>query len=78
MKFWDYRMRWVCKVMQITSTQAGGLGGRTLIESVTGETVDISKYLDFGFYDQVWYHENAGLGERLTGRWLGSPIVLGA
>ena len=60
-KFWDYGMRWVCKVMQRTSAQEGGLGGRTLIESVTGKTVDISKYLDFGFYDQVWYHENAGI-----------------
>ena len=39
-----------------TSTQAGGLGGRTPIESITGEIVDISEYLDFGFYDQVWYH----------------------
>ena len=56
--------------MQRISTQVGGLGGRTLIESVTGETVDISEYLDFGFYDQIWYHENAGLRERLLGRWL--------
>ena len=57
--------------MQRTSTQAGGLCRRTPIESVTGETVDISEYLDFGFYDQVWYHENTWLGERLPGRWLG-------
>ena len=61
-KFWDYGMICVCKVMQRTSTQAGRLGGRTLIESVTSETVYISEYLDFGFYDHVWYHENAGLG----------------
>ena len=26
-KFWDYGMRWVCEVMQITLNQAGGLGG---------------------------------------------------
>ena len=26
-KFWDYGMRWVCEVIQRTSTQAGGLGG---------------------------------------------------
>ena len=38
---------------------------------MTGETVDISEYLDFGFYDRVWYHENVGLGERLHGIWLG-------
>ena len=44
-KFWDYGMRWVCEVMQRTSTQAGGLNGCTPIESVTGETTDISEYL---------------------------------
>ena len=64
-------MQWVFEVMQRNSTQAGGLGGRTPIESVTGETADISEYLDFGFYEQVWYHENAGLRERLPGSWLG-------
>ena len=52
-KFWDYGMRWVCEVMQRTSTQSGGLDGLTPIELVTGETVDISKYLYFGFYDQI-------------------------
>ena len=77
-KLWDYGMRWVCEIMQRTSTQAGGLNGCTPIESVTGETADISEYLDFGFYDRVWYHENAGLGERLHGRWLGVSHRVGS
>ena len=77
-KFWDYGMRWVCKVMQRILAQEVGLGGHTPIESVTGETVDISEYLDFGLYDQVWYHENAGLGERLLGRWLGVYHCVGS
>ena len=64
-------MRWVCEIMQRTSTEAGELNGCTPMELVTGETADKSEYLDFAFYDQVWYHENAGLGERLSGRWLG-------
>ena len=67
----DYGMQWVCKTMKQTSTQAGVLAGFTPIESVTGQTVDILEYLDSGFYDRVWYHENAGLGERLHERWLG-------
>jgi hypothetical protein len=29
------------------------------------------EYLDFGFYDWVWYKDNAGLGESYIGRWLG-------
>ena len=76
--FWDYGMRWVCEVMQRTSTQAGGFNGCTPIESVTGETTDISEYLDFGFYDSVWYHENAGLGERLRGCWFGVSHRVGS
>ena len=77
-KFWDYGMRWVCEVMQRTSTQAGGLDGCTPIESLTGETTDISEYLNFGFYDSVWYHENAYLGERLPGCWLGVSHRVGS
>jgi hypothetical protein len=38
---------------------------------VTGETVNISEYLNFGFYDHVSYKENAGLGMTSIGRWLG-------
>jgi len=32
----------------------------------------------FGFYDSDWYHENAGLGERLPGRWLGVSHRVGS
>ena len=76
-RLWGYGMRWVCKTMQKTYTQAGGLSGCTPIESVTGKNVDISEYLDFGFYDWVLYHENAGLGERLHVKWLGVSHRIG-
>jgi hypothetical protein len=57
--------------MQRTSTQAGGLRGACPLEEVTGETVHISEYLDFGFYDHLSFKENAGLGATQIGRWLG-------
>ena len=41
------------------------------LENITGETKEISNYFDFGFYDQVWFHENFGLGEQGLGCWLG-------
>ena len=41
------------------------------MEQVTGVTPEKSEYLDFGFYDWVWYRDNAGLGENSCGRWLG-------
>ena len=68
---WDYGMVCVSEVMSLTFTTAGGLNGCVPHTHVTGETSDISEYLDFGFYDQIWYKDNAGLGPLRPGRWLG-------
>ena len=64
-------MRWVCETMQRTHLRTNRVDGGVPLEKVTGETVDISNYLEFGFYDRVWYRDNAGLGEQKIGRWLG-------
>ena len=42
--------------------------GRTSIEIITGETPDISEYIDFGFYDWVMYRSTTGFGELSLGR----------
>jgi hypothetical protein len=70
-RLWDYGFRWVCEIQNRTSNTARGLNGRCPLAKVTGESVDITEYLDFGFYDWVWFKENAGLGETKVGRWLG-------
>ena len=41
------------------------------LQNVTGETIDISEYLDFSLYDPVWYKDNAGTTPIKPGRWLG-------
>ena len=71
-------MRWVCEVMQGTHVRENRLGRCVPIEEVTGETANISEYLDFGFYDRLRYHTNAGLGERLHSRWLGVAHRIGS
>ena len=45
--------------------------GRMPLEIITGETPDISEYMDFDFYDWVLYCSNEGLGEVEVARWLG-------
>ena len=70
-RLWDYGIRWVCGIMQCTASNSRSLHGRTPLEQLTGETPDISEYLDFSFYDWCWYNDNAGLGETKLGRWLG-------
>ena len=45
--------------------------GRTPLEIITRITLDISEYVDFGFYDWVVYKTNAGVGDPEIARWLG-------
>ena len=56
--------------MQRTVGSAGSLNYCTYLEEVTGETPDISEYLDFECYDWCWYNNNTGLGETKLGKWL--------
>ena len=69
-QLWNYGITWCSEVMSLTHSTAGSINGVIPLEQVTGETPDISKYLDFRFYNKVWYKDNAGLGELLPGRWL--------
>ena len=70
-ELWDYGLRWVSETMSLTHTSAGTLNGHIPLTQVTGETADISEYLDFGFYDEVWFKDNAGTEPFEPGRWLG-------
>ena len=68
---WNYGLPHYAKLMQLTATNAAGLKGKTPLGALTGETPDISQYLDFGWYDWVWFKENAGLDVPKLGRFLG-------
>ena len=52
--------------MSLTHSSAGGMHGGIPLEKVTGETPDISEYLDFGFYDMVWLKHNASFNVLLS------------
>jgi hypothetical protein len=76
-RLWDFGFKWVCEIMCRTTNSIFALGGRTPFEQVTGETPDISEYVDFQFYDYVWFKDNAGLGAPELGRWLGVSHRIG-
>ena len=77
-RLWDYSIHWVCEIMQCTASNSGRLQGRTPLEQLTGETPDISEYLDFSFYNWCWYNDNAGLGGAKLGCWLGVSHHVGS
>lgn len=76
-RLWDYGVQWVCEIMQRTTNTSYHSNGRTPLEMITGDTPDISEYLDFGIYDWVLYKDNAGMGETKLGRMLGISHRIG-
>mmetsp|Transcript_4573 Transcript_4573/g.7097 ORF Transcript_4573/g.7097 Transcript_4573/m.7097 type:complete len:246 (-) Transcript_4573:2838-3575(-) len=67
---WNYGLPHYARLMQLTATNAAGLNGEAPLGGLLGETPDI-QYLDFAWYDWVWYKENAGLDVPNIGRFLG-------
>ena len=60
---------------------ACGPGWRTAYEEVTGETPNISEWLDFEFYDLVWWLDNTKqhpFEKRQLARWLGISHCVGS
>ena len=76
-QLWDYALDYICETSSLVTNSSRYSKGRTPIEIITGETPDISEYMDFGLYDWVTYRSNAGLGEPALGRWLGISHKVG-
>ena len=71
-RLWDYGLVYEAEIL---SRLSRGQDDRTGIERLTGDTPDISEWMDFGFYDIVWYHDQPKPDltdeSRKLGRWLG-------
>ena len=78
-KAWDYCLVWLSEVRSRT---AKGKNGRPGLEEVLGQTIDISEYLDFEFYDLVWYWDDSDRTmsnePRKLGRWFGVSHRVGS
>ena len=70
-RLWDYGLVWMSETGNSTVSGLRNAQARTGLEIITGETPDISQYVDFSVYGWVIYRANAGLGELSLKRWLG-------
>ena len=75
-RLWDYGLVYESEIMSRT---ARGDDKRTGIERITGDTPDISEWLDFDFYDPVWFWDHPdGQENPCIGRWLGVAHRIGS
>ena len=78
-RLWDYGLIYESGILNRIPR---GNSGRTGLEIVTGETPDISEWIDFEFYDRVWSYDHKKIemdstGKRLA-RWLGIAHRVGS
>ena len=62
---------WICETVNLYVSILRYAKGQTDLEILTGETPNISEYLDYEFYDWVNNRSNGGIGEISIGRWIG-------
>ena len=70
-RVWDYGISYLYETGNLTVNRSRYSNVRTPIECITGDTPDVSEYIDFGFYDWVMYRQNSGLDKSKIGRWIG-------
>jgi hypothetical protein len=74
LRLWCFAAEYIANILCLTATPLAKLQGRTSYEFIFGHTPDISEYIEFEFYDWVWYWESdAEYPEerKRLGRWLG-------
>ena len=79
-RLWDFGLVYEGELL---SKLARGSDGRSGHEAITGETPDISEYLDFEFYDLIWWWDRSNKPNitddpRRLGRWLGVSHRVGS
>jgi hypothetical protein len=70
-RLWCFCLSWVSETGNVTVSSSRYANVRTPLEIMTGETPDITEFLDFSPYDWVVYKTNAGVGSLKIARWLG-------
>ena len=75
-RVWDFAVTWEAEILSRMCRHNNDYTG---FERLTGDTVDISEWLDFEFYDICWYWEvpNSEVNP-LIGRWLGVSHRVGS
>jgi len=70
---WDYCATYVAEIISLTSNDIYALHGRTPYEVVTGNTPDITEYVEFRWYEPIYYYDEANFPNPKLhlARWLG-------
>jgi len=72
---WDYHIVWEAQIY----TRTVHKNNHTPLEALTGDTIDISEWIEFEFYDLIVYWDDRdGDTKQSIGRWLGPSHHIGS
>jgi hypothetical protein len=76
---WGFYCTYVTDLRNHTARPLPSLHGHTPLEVITGNPPDVSEYLEFKWYDLVWYFEPTTFPEenKLLARWIGIAHWIG-
>ena len=72
-RLWDFLVVYVAEIRSRTAHPSFDLHGRTPYKVITGNTPDITEWLEYEWYQPIWYLDPGAFpGDPLKiGRWLG-------
>jgi hypothetical protein len=73
-RLWDCCTIYQCELRNLIAHPHFKLQGRTPYEIIVGHTPDISEYLDYCWYQNVWYYDQEAQfpeERRKLGKWIG-------
>ena len=72
---WDYHIVWEAQIYSRTVRR----DHNTPLEALTGDTIDISEWIEFEFYDLIIYWDDRKNDTKQSiGRWLGPSHHIGS
>ena len=80
-RFWCYCGQWVAAIRRFIAHNIPALEGSNPYERIHARTADISEYVQFDWYQFVWYLDPSQDGiqpTRVIGRWLGVAVDTGS
>jgi hypothetical protein len=74
-RLWDFALVWIVQIY----SRSANKDGRSGFEIITGDTPDIREWVDFTFYDWVWYWHSPNSDDNpRIGQWLGVSHRVGS
>ena len=73
-RVWDFALVFEAEILSMIARRSDVVPG---LEQITRDSVDITEYLDFAFWDLVWFGDDPEEGPYLE-RWLGVSHCVGS